>query len=94
MPLFRVTFREVGGYRIAVRVRAATRADHVRLAVEKIWGEDACWLADPLSHKGRVCRVGYASPVSVEAAVPLVPCTGLMTVTVEPVGRTPQELPG
>jgi hypothetical protein len=85
MPLFRVTFTEVGGYRISVRLRAGTTAPLVTLAVKKVWGAEARWdrtLGE--ARQGRVFREGDA-----ETHVPL---TGLVTVTVEPVARRRHEL--
>jgi hypothetical protein len=87
MPLFRVTFAEVGGYRVTVRLRAGTTAPLVTLAVKKVWGEDARWdRTIGEARQGRVFRQGDA-----ETHVPL---TGLVTVTVEPVARRRHELTG
>jgi hypothetical protein len=43
MPLYRVIFQEQGGYHCTCRIRAAAGAEHVTLAVQKIWGQAAFW---------------------------------------------------
>jgi hypothetical protein len=100
MPLFRVTFSEVGGYRVFCRVRApwGTQDSIViaqALASVPAWGDEAVWVPTPgATDQGRVYREAYTLPVSVEDAPPLHPLTGLMTVTVEPVAQRRQELTG
>lgn len=78
MPLYRVTFTEDQGYRVACRIRAATLADHRWLAIQKIWGDAASWAPAATPGQGRVVH-----PATAAADAPLIPLTGLMTVTVE-----------
>ena len=61
MPLYVVSFTEHGGSRCQCRIRAATVADHIALAVQKIWGEACYWNWVPGSDtEGRVYeRRGY-----------------------------------
>src|SRR5438132_7745896 len=55
MPLYRVVFEEQGGYRVACRMRAAMDANHLALAVQKIWGASCYWVWVPGSDtEGRV----------------------------------------
>jgi len=55
MPLYVVSFTEAGGYRCQCRLRAPTVADHITLAVQKIWGAACYWTWLPGSEtEGRV----------------------------------------
>ena len=61
MPLYRVRFVEEQGYRCTCQIRAASCADHVALAVQKIWGAAAVWECAPGSQTlGRVVDRDYA----------------------------------
>jgi hypothetical protein len=82
MPLYLVTFTEHGGYRCQCRIRAAVGADHLTLAVRKIWGDSAVWVWAPGAQTaGRVyVQVG-------EDEDDLHPKTGLTTVEVQPAAR-------
>jgi hypothetical protein len=63
MPLYRVAFQEHGGYRCQCRIRAAAGADHIDLAVKKIWGDVAYWTWVPGSDtEGRVYERRGAEP--------------------------------
>ena len=55
MALYTVIFTEQGGYQVQCRIRAAAVADHVVLAVQKVWGSAAVWVWAPDSAtEGRV----------------------------------------
>jgi hypothetical protein len=86
MPLYVVVFTEQGGDRCQCRIWAATVADHIAVAVKKIWGAHASWTWMPGSDtEGRVYeRVGDR-----EAPDDL-PRTGLTTVQITPAQRCPR----
>ncbi len=83
MALYVVTFTEHGGYRCQCRIRAATGADHITLAVQKIWGASCSWSwAEGSDTDGRVyARLGD------EPAAADIPRTGCMTVSLVPAQR-------
>jgi len=86
MSLYLVTFTEQGGYRYPCRIRAATGANPLPLAVRKVWGMRAFWQWLPGSDtEGRVYeRCGPAeAPVDVLR-------TGVTTVTIAPARRRPR----
>jgi hypothetical protein len=82
MPLYTVSFTEYGGYRYQCRIRADKGADHVALAVQKVWGADAfCTWTTGSTTEGRVYERCYArTPEDT-------PRTGLTTVEVRPASR-------
>ena len=86
MPLDVVVFTEQGRYRGQCRSRAATVANHIAVAVKKIWGDHAYWTWMPGSDtEGRVYeRVG-----ALEAPDDL-PRTGPTTVQITPAQRRPR----
>jgi hypothetical protein len=86
MPLYVVAFVEAGGYRCRCRIRAAAMADHLELAVKKIWGAAAFWVPQAGSPSvGRVYeRVGDPEEPGGDH-----PRTALTTVEITPVRRTP-----
>ena len=43
MPLYLVSFTEDGGSRRQCQIQAATVADHIDVAVKKLWGKTAYW---------------------------------------------------
>ena len=43
MPVYRVAFEEQGGSRVACQIHAALDANHLALAVQKIWGAACYW---------------------------------------------------
>ncbi len=43
MPIYRVVFQAQGGSHVACLIRAALEADHMALAVQKIWGAGCYW---------------------------------------------------
>ena len=86
MPLYRVTFTEHGGYRCQCRIRAAAGADHITLAVQKIWGETCYWAWVPGSDtEGRVYERYGAAPGPDDF-----PRTGRCTVQILPAHRRPR----
>ncbi len=86
MPLYVVSFAEHGGYRCQCRIRAAVVADHIDLAVKKLWGDAAYWAWVPGSDtEGRVYeRFGT------ELGSHDFPRTGRTTVQVTPAQRRPR----
>ena len=82
MSLYVVSFAEHGGYRCQCRIRAAAVADHITLAVKKIWGDQAVWVPHPgIGQEGRV----YLAVGNDEDD--LLPRTGVTTVQVAPATR-------
>jgi hypothetical protein len=79
MALYRIAFAEQHGYRIQTRIRANVSADHVALAVLKIWGESCYWAWLPGSTtEGRVYeRLGVSPDVDD------IPRTSVATATVQ-----------
>ena len=43
MPLYHVSFVDQGGFRVQTRIWAPVAADHITLAVQKIWGPQCYW---------------------------------------------------
>jgi len=86
MPLYVGAFTEHGGYAYRCRIRAAADADHLTLAVQKVWGAACSWSWVPASDTdGRV----YERRGTAEAADD-VPRTGRTSVQVLPARRTRQ----
>jgi hypothetical protein len=86
MPLYVVSFAEHGGYRCQCRIRAAAVADHIALAVQKIWGEACYWSWGPGSDtEGRVYERRGAAPGSHDF-----PRTTWATVQITPAHRRPR----
>jgi hypothetical protein len=86
MALYVVSFAEHGGYRYQCRIRAAAGADHVLLAVTKIWGTAAYWAWLPDSPTdGRVYEC-----LGEEEAPTDIPRTGPTQVTIAPAHRRPR----
>jgi hypothetical protein len=85
MALYLISFAEHGGYRYQCRIRAATGADHITLAVQKIWGAQCYWTWEAGSDTdGRVYqRVGP------EPDLDDIPRTGWTTVRLTPARRRP-----
>ena len=85
MPLYLVIFTEHGGYRCQCRIRAAAGADHIPLAVQKIWGETCYWTWVPGSDtEGRVYERYGADPGPHD-----IPRPGRVTVHLAPARRRP-----
>ena len=83
MPLYRIVFQEHGGYHVACRIRAAAVADHLTLAVKKIWGDQAVWVPQPgPGEDGRV----FVSVGNEEDD--LMPRTAVTTVQITPGAST------
>lgn len=86
MPLYVVTFTEHSGYRCQCRIRAAAVADHIDLAVHKIWGEACYWSWVPGSDtEGRVYQRRGAEPGAHDF-----PRTTQATVQIMPAHRRPR----
>jgi len=86
MSLYLVTFTEHGGYRCQCRIRVAAGADHMTLAVQKIWGETCYWTWGPGSDsEGRVYERFGSEPGPHDF-----PRTGRCTVQILPVHRRPR----
>jgi hypothetical protein len=86
MALYVVTFTEQGGYRCQCRIRAAAGADHIALAVKKIWGATCYWSWVPGSDTdGRVYERQGEEP-----AVDDIPRTSVATVQLTPAQRRPR----
>ncbi len=86
MPLYRVVFEEQGGSRVVCRIRAALDANHMTLAVQKIWGAACYWSWVPGSDtEGRVYeRLGDPDAPEDRAR------TGPTTVEIAPAQRRPR----
>ena len=86
MALYVVTFTEQGGYQYRCRIRAAAGADHITLAVQKIWGAACYWAWVSASDtEGRVYeRLGD------EPAAGDIPRTGRTSVQIAPARRRPR----
>jgi hypothetical protein len=86
MPLYVVSFAEAGGYRCQCRIRAAAVADHITLAVQKIWGATCYWTWEAGSETdGRVYeQVGDAQ------APTDIPRTAPCAVAITPAHRRPR----
>jgi hypothetical protein len=86
MALYVVAFTEQDGSRYQCRIRAAPGADHIALAVRRIWGTACYWVWLPGSETdGRVyeCLGDAAAPTDV-------PRTGPTTVQMTPAHRRPR----
>jgi hypothetical protein len=74
MPLYRVMFADQSGTRVQTHIRAPVAADHITLAVQKIWGPQCYWAWCPartpraasmsagVRHRGRTTSPGRVSP--------------------------------
>ena len=86
MPLYVVSFTEHGGARCQCRIRAATGADHIPLAVQKLWGDRCYWTWVPGSDtEGRVYERYGPEPGPHDF-----PRTGRYTVQILPAHRRPR----
>jgi len=86
MPLYVVSFTEHGGYHCQCRIRAATGADHIAVAVQKIWGAACYWVWGPGSDtEGRVYERLGAEPTAED-----IPRTSAATVQIAPAQRRPR----
>jgi hypothetical protein len=86
MPLYLIAFTEHSGYRCQCRIRAAAGADHITLAVQKIWGAQCYWTWVPGSDtEGRVYERFGADPGPHDF-----PRTGRCTVELMPAHRRPR----
>src|SRR5437879_4437725 len=86
MPLYVVVFTEQGSYRCQCRIRAATVANPIAVAVKKIWGDHAyCTWMPGSDTEGRVYeRVGdLETPDDLSR-------TGPTTVQITPAQRRPR----
>jgi hypothetical protein len=84
MPLYVVSLAEDGGYSCQCRMRAAATADHIDLAVRKIWGAHAFWAPQSGAELvGRVYeRIGDPAELDCDH-----PRTALTTVQIAPAHR-------
>lgn len=86
MPLYVVSFAEARGYHCQCRIRAEAHADHLTLAVQKIWGEACYWTWVPGSDtEGRVYERFGTEPGPHDF-----PRTNRATVQLTPVHRLPR----
>jgi len=86
MPLYVVAFTEHGGYTYRTRIRAAADADHLTLAVQKVWGDAAYWSWVPASDtEGRVYRRLGNAPTAGD-----IPRTGRTSVQITLARRRPR----
>jgi len=86
MPVYRVVFEEQGGYRVECQIQAAVDANHLTLAVQKIWGTSCYWAWVPGSDtEGRVYE-RRSDPAAPEARAR----TGPTTVEIAPAQRRPR----
>jgi len=86
MPLYRASFAEQGGYRVECQIRAAIAADHLTLAVQKIWGAACYWSWVPGSDTEGHVYERLGDPDEPEA----LPRTGPTTVEIAPARRRPR----
>jgi hypothetical protein len=86
MPLYRVVFADQGGARIQTHLRAPVAADHITLAVQKLWGPQCYWAWVPGSDtEGRVYERRGAAPGPDDR-----PRTSVATVQLTPARRRPR----
>ena len=83
MSLYVVAFTEHGGYKYRCRIRAAAGADHITVAVQKIWGAACYWPWVPASDTdGRVYERLGDKPTAGD-----IPRTGRTSVQITPARR-------
>jgi hypothetical protein len=86
MSLYIVAFSEHRGYQYRCRIRAATGADHITLAVQKIWGAACYWSwASESETDGRVYERLSDEPTAGD-----IPRTGCTSVQITPARRRPR----
>jgi hypothetical protein len=86
MSLYLVSFAEHGGYSCQCRIRAAAGADHITLAVQKIWGAQCYWSwVSGSDTDGRVYQRVGTDPDPND-----IPRTGWTTVQLKPARRRPR----
>ena len=86
MLLYRVSFAEHGGTRVECLLRSAAGADHITLAVQKIWGPQCYWAWVPGSDiEGCVYERRDTTPGPDD-----LPRTRVATVQLAPAHRRPR----
>jgi len=86
MSLYHVSFVDQGGFRVQTHIQAPIAADHITLAVQKIWGPQCYWAWVPGSDtEGRIYERSGADPGPHDVSR-----TGRVMVQLTPAHRRPR----